>query len=534
MTQSQPVGTISGEVQPMTFKIQLSDKTIGHGTYVKIKHDVHGWVLARIEFMKRYLDDFDEVETIASCRTIGYKEDNNILMPKTPFGPNEKVFLADDKLITDMLGIQSRREGNIYLGFLEGHNIPVYIDVKKTIAKHVSVLAKTGAGKSYTVGVLLEELLKTDIAIVIIDPHGEYGSLRYDNDDYDGMLKYNVQVRNYADKVTEYATNLEINTGARKIILQPKFDMMELSNIMPMRLLDKEKAVLYSALKDLEETGYEDYTIEDLVRKVEEQPTNLKWKVLSGLEALQESGVFEGAPVPLTQLVKKGAASIINLKGTEPHIQHLVVAKIAKDLFDARCVGKIDEVFILVEEAHNFCPERGFGDVISSGILRTIASEGRKFGINLCVVSQRPARVDKNVLSQCNTQIILKVTNPNDLRAIGQSIEGFSAGMENEIKQLSVGHALIVGECVEQPITVDIRVRETKHMGSVAIKKEDDVPEEIKEKAERMKKKHKEMLERKQKGKPGEERREKTFWDMIVGFFIEDWKEAENRAEKEK
>ncbi|MCX6694856.1 MAG: ATP-binding protein, partial [Candidatus Altiarchaeota archaeon] len=186
MVQQQPVGSISGEVQPMTFKIQLTDKTIGHGTYVKIKHDVHGWVLARIELMKRYLDDFDEVETVAQCRTIGYKEDNNILMPKTPFKPNEKVYLADEKLITDMLGIQSKREGNIYLGFLDGHNIPVYLDVKKTIAKHVSVLAKTGAGKSYTVGVLLEELLKSNIAIVIIDPHGEYASLKYDNDDYDG------------------------------------------------------------------------------------------------------------------------------------------------------------------------------------------------------------------------------------------------------------------------------------------------------------------------------------------------------------
>ncbi|MCX6695689.1 MAG: ATP-binding protein, partial [Candidatus Altiarchaeota archaeon] len=350
-------------------------------------------------------------------------------------------------------------------------------------------------------------------------------------DDYDGMLKYNVQVKNYADKVTEYATNLDINKDAKKLVLQPRFDMMELSNIMPMRLLDKEKAVLYAALKELEEAEYDEYTIEDLVRKVEEQPTNLKWKVLAGLEALQDSGVFEGTPINLNEIVKKGCASIVNLKGTEPHIQHLVVAKIVKDLFDARCVGKIDEVFVLVEEAHNFCPERGFGDVISSNILRTIASEGRKFGINLCVVSQRPARVDKNVLSQCNTQIILKVTNPNDLRAIGQSIEGFSAGMENEIKQLSVGHALIVGECVEQPVTVDIRVRETKHMGNVAIKKEDDVPEEIKEKAERMKKRHKEMLEKKQKAKVGEvEPKEKTFWDQLIEFFIKNESEEENEA----
>jgi DNA helicase HerA-like ATPase len=85
--------------------------------------------------------------------------------------------------------------------------------------------------------------------------------------------------------------------------------------------------------------------------------------------------------------------------------------------------------------------------------------------MSLCVVSQRPARIDKNVLSQCNTQIILKITNPNDLRAISQSIEGFSNDLEDEIKQLQPGVSLIVGEVVEQPIIVNIRVKRSQHGG---------------------------------------------------------------------
>jgi DNA helicase HerA-like ATPase len=120
---------------------------------------------------------------------------------------------------------------------------------------------------------------------------------------------------------------------------------------------------------------------------------------------------------------------------------------------------------MLVEEAHNFCPERGLLKAMSSTILRTVASEGRKFGMGLCVVSQRPARIDKNVLSQCNTQVILKITNPNDLRAISQSIEGFSNDLEEEIKLLQPGVALIVGEVVEQPIIVNIRVKRSQHGG---------------------------------------------------------------------
>lgn len=219
----------------------------------------------------------------------------------------------------------------------------------------------------------------------------------------------------------------------------------------------------------------EEYTLKDLMRKVDEQPTNVKWKVMSGLETLEESGIFDGPPVPLKELVREDHASIINLLGSETHIQELVVAKLAKDLFDARRMNKIPEFLLLIEEAHNFCPERGFGTAISSNVLRTIAAEGRKFGFHLAVVSQRPARVDKNVLSQCNTQVILKVTNPNDLRAIGHSIEGFTPSMEAEIKQLPVGHALIVGDCVEQPIAVDIRARETLHKTSMTRRSDDEV-----------------------------------------------------------
>ncbi|RLF38640.1 MAG: hypothetical protein DRN00_03715 [Thermoplasmata archaeon] len=119
----------------------------------------------------------------------------------------------------------------------------------------------------------------------------------------------------------------------------------------------------------------------------------------------------------------------------------------------------------IVEEAHNYCPERGYGNAVSSSILRTVASEGRKFGMGLCVVSQRPAKVDKNVISQCNTNIILKVTNPNDLRAIIQSVEGLTSETADEIKRLQVGVALVAGGSLTRPIMVEIRTRETSHGG---------------------------------------------------------------------
>jgi len=159
----------------------------------------------------------------------------------------------------------------------------------------------------------------------------------------------------------------------------------------------------------------------------------------------------------------KGRTTIIDLKGTPPDIQELIVNRLCTALFELRKVNKLPPMMLVVEEAHNFCPQ--VGQVASSKVFRTIASEGRKFGLGLLIVTQRAAKVDKNVLSQCNTQIILKVTNPNDLKAISSSVEGLTPGMEEEIQRLPIGVAIVTGAGLQMPMMVEVRPRETRHGG---------------------------------------------------------------------
>ena len=135
-----------------------------------------------------------------------------------------------------------------------------------------------------------------------------------------------------------------------------------------------------------------------------------------------------------------------------------------KMLFKARKEGLVPPFMLVVEEAHNFCPQSG--PAITKEVLKTIASEGRKFGMGLTIVSQRPAKVDKNVLSQCGTQIILKVTNPNDLKAVIASVEGMTTRMAEEIQRLPIAVAIVVGGSISEPILVEVRARITKHGGS--------------------------------------------------------------------
>src|SRR3990167_10005041 len=126
---------------------------------------------------------------------------------------------------------------------------------------------------------------------------------------------------------------------------------------------------------------------------------------------LEKLNLFSDAPTSLNELISPGKCSIINLRGVEIELQEVIVYKLMKDLFEERKKGNIPPFFAIIEEAHNYLPERSFGEAKSSRILRQIASEGRKFGLGLCVISQRPSRLDKSVISQTSTQIILKVTN---------------------------------------------------------------------------------------------------------------------------
>jgi DNA helicase HerA-like ATPase len=140
------------------------------------------------------------------------------------------------------------------------------------------------------------------------------------------------------------------------------------------------------------------------------------------------------------------------------------VKRLATFLFEMRKKGTIPPMMMVVEEAHNYCPQQGLA--LSSKALSTIASEGRKFGLGLMVISQRPAKIDKNVLSQCGTQIILKVTNPNDVKAIAGSIEGLTNGMTDDIQTMPIGMAMVVGAGIESPLLVEVRPRESRHGGA--------------------------------------------------------------------
>lgn len=479
------IGVIFGKTGSLSFRFAVSDSTAARKSdYIKVWHESDGWTLAQVTTITRSSEDFSLEEAvdvaegiskvrnmdehiIAEATVIGSRDrDGKLNIPKSPFSPGDKVFKADELLIKQMLGLT---RGDVYIGMLDGQDIKVNLEANNLVQKHCSILAKTGSGKSYTGGVILEELLDKDVPLLIIDPHGEYATLKYPNDDKpEAFKKYGIEPKGYEDRVTVYTpANKTLNPDADQLfrLNGTNLSIKDLRQLFPDERAQNQSGILFEAISKLKEER-DNYTIDDIIYEVGQDKSKIKWNVINMLESLNETGILSDNATSIHELVKEGHASIIDMKGVNPDLQQMIVAKLCTELFEERKLNNVPPCMLVIEEAHNYCPEKGFDKTVSTDILRTIASEGRKFGLGLMVVSQRPARVDKNILSQCNTQIIMKVTNPNDLKAISKGLENMSSNVEEDIKRLAPGVAMIVSNYIERPIHVDIRTRKSKHGGA--------------------------------------------------------------------
>jgi len=472
-----PVGMIYGNVGTLRFNCGVTGP-LEKMEYVQVNHDINGWILGQVSEIERRTNltidgvvemqegtpvSIDERET-AVISVVGYRDERGLLqVPRTPLKAGEIVYRAEEGLITKVVGIHEHTDTGAYIGLLSGHNIRVELDINTMVQKHVSILSKTGGGKSYCSGAFIEEFMKHGVTVCVIDPHGEYTSMKHKGVVKKTTRDFGVSPKGYDDKIVEFATDTNLNKGAKPLKftlhnLDPR-EILSLTNIKNVRSF---LTMLRKAVEALKETKG-NYSINDIIAVLEANAEPSSATLITELEYLNEIEVFADQGTKIDELIQKGKTTILNLRGTPPDIQELIVNRIGTALFELRKVGKIPPMMLVVEEAHNFCPQQGM--VACSKVFRTIASEGRKFGLGLMIITQRAAKVDKNVLSQCNTQIILKVTNPNDLKAIAASIEGLTEGMEEEIQRLPIGTAIITGGGVSMPLLVEIRPRESKHGG---------------------------------------------------------------------
>ncbi len=483
-TGLEPAGMVFGNVGSSEFRCVLTDPSVREMDHVELDHPTDGPVLGIVDSVE-LLSDLDQEKAlgrlagspgrvtyrrVGKVSVIGRRDDRgNLYRPLTPVLPSTRVYKASRELICSTLGMGSDRDGGVYLGKVLHSDVDVVLDPSVLVQRHVALIAKSGSGKSYTCGVLAEELNKLDVPVVVLDLHGEYRTLVSPNivgEEYERMERFGVSPKGLGDRLLEYTLSAPgalpgavptLGLDIRHFKAEDLLEVMGLKNIGP------SSSLLYVAMDRVRSVLGEDLDLFDLMTALQSENNPAKWPILNGLEHLKRLPFFNTAPTPLSSVVVPGKVTVIELKDIPLDIQQIGVAALLKKLFQARKDGLIPPFMLVVEEAHNFCPQGS--TVITSQVLQTLASEGRKFGLGLAVVSQRPAKVDKNVLSQCGTQIILKVTNPNDLKAVVASVEGLNSRMADEIQNLPVSVALVVGGNISNPVLVEVRTRRTRHGG---------------------------------------------------------------------
>jgi len=190
-------------------------------------------------------------------------------------------------------------------------------------------------------------------------------------------------------------------------------------------------------------------------------------KAIKYIELLERVDIWGYEDVPMPELLRPMTLSVIDVAGVDQWISEFIVAKVLNEAWGiAVNEGLPRPVFFVLEEAHNFVPGGQGAQSHSAGIIKRIASEGRKFGLFMILITQRPYKVHGDTLSQCNSQIIMRLTNPQDQNAVRQSSEGISEGLLADLPGLNVGEAVILGPLVRVPVMVKVGQRESKEGGN--------------------------------------------------------------------
>lgn len=412
---------------------------------------------------------------------------SDFINPRIAPSSGTPIFLAEaEQLKTVLNRLSATAQGSAHVGDLISRPrnvVPIVLDVSRFASTHLAIIASTGSGKSYLAGVLLEELLmpKNRGAVLVVDPHGEYDTLQ--------------DMMNLPDfRNGNYQPHIRI-LGPEKV--KVRIDSLsegDLAYFLP-NLSDKMRYHLSRAHRQVQRLRQTDgsYRLNDLIKAVknaggqadgdEEDAAEgrrdrgtiqaLTWRLES---TLGRSTVFDDyRELALADLFTPGQCTVLQINEIDPREQQMIVATILRRAYDARKAtikhlatsGDSNHlgypIFCLLEEAHNFSPANTA--VVTTSILKTILSEGRKFGVSMGLISQRPGRLDSDVLSQCMTQCIMRIINPVDQAKIAESVESMGRDLIRELPNLSKGQAILAGAGVNTPVLVNVRTRKTRHGG---------------------------------------------------------------------
>lgn len=408
--------------------------------------------------VERYVrSDLSYSVNICIARTLGTVSAEGLELSRDFIRPGTAVYRAPSDLLEKIFSFQE--DEGLSIGTLaDRHDVSVSVDIRG-MRRHVAIVAQTGAGKSHTAGVLMEELLKKGASIIVLDPHADYVLMRKSQH---GSF--------YSSAIRVFRTPL--STGRYDVFQKGiideftlRFADLEADDISEIMGIKESWTNLRKAVEQAVSSMHGKRDFDDFVHSAESLEPEDYHRIAGRIRLLSKvKSIFSDRTTGLNDYLSPGMMSILDLSGMDQFLAGYFSYRVLSEIYDAKITSQYPyPVFIFIEEAHNFVPP-GSQTLISQTI-KKIASEGRKFGIFLVVITQRPGKIDQDVLSQCNSEIILRITNPLDQKAILESGEAISQSVIDDLPSLNVGEAILVGQFVRIPVNVKIRPRESMEGG---------------------------------------------------------------------
>lgn len=390
------------------------------------------------------------LDELQKCKTI---------IPEIPPLPGTAVFEAKPDELRNIFG-PSKNEWVKVGTLLRQKDVEVKININKITTRHLGILAMTGMGKSNLVTLIARAIAEIPGTLIIFDYH----------DDYKGLNTQNINL---------------IPAQVNPRLLSPdKFaEVIEIRD-----LADIQKTVLSKAFDDnLRMRTNEDFwqTLEENIHlSTEKRNKASAERVIDKIrEARRRIGniLQPNASDPVSML-KEGKVNVISLIELNEKQANIAIAFYLESLLSDRKNAKNQmnnpnsvsngaslirfksPILVVIEEAHVFIPKQEYTE--TKYLAAKVAREGRKFGMGLVVVSQRPRSIDPNVLSQMGSLAIMKIVQQEDQNQVASSSESLSAGLVQQLPSLNPGESLLIGQWVNLPSFARIDEVKNRNMGS--------------------------------------------------------------------
>ena len=329
--------------------------------------------------------------------------------------------------------------------------------------RHTFLCGQSGSGKSYALGVLLEQLLvDTDLPLLVLDPNGDFVGL---GTTLDGVEPHEA-ARLEAARVTTYGatdrpgshllrvrfTEMSIEAKAAVLQLEPLADRREYNVLLGLeqQLASEPTEVVMQRLMDSD--GADERALAERIENL----GILTWDVWA-----RDDAAF------LETMDPTARANILDIGGFGHPRERLSVALAVLDhLWDNR--ERRQPVLLVIDEAHNVCladPVDPLARATTERLIQ-VANEGRKYGIWMLLCTQRPSRIHQAVLAQCDNLVLMRMNSPGDLHELEQLFGFVPPEMLGVAPMFRQGECLMAGAFAPVPAFVQVRQRRTQQGGS--------------------------------------------------------------------